>query len=221
LTFWLKKAIKELRFTGSYRKEFLMGKEGLHIAREPKALNGIQAMLLDPEVGEGAEMALYEAYLHHFRSLVGCQTYSHLPVWRDGDFVDVMERGRYSCAYFVLSVLHHFGLVEHWNTWVREAEPLLIASGWKEVAPTSLCTGDVIIYETFNGNEHVGFYDGNGQVISTALSKQQLRWSQKKRDAALRMPRRHDYLYRYRPDGPRNIKSVWTHPALQVPHLDK
>ncbi len=184
------------------------------ISHEPSRLNALQAMLLDPQIGEEGTLDLRPTYLHFIRKMVGCAAYSYLPIIQEDGTNDVVSGGRYSCAYFVLSVLQHFGLVELWNTWMREVEPLLRAASWQEISQEEMLPGDIILYDTHDGNEHVAFYDGDDQAISTALSTVQLRWPKKRRDSARRVPRRHDVLYRNRVDGPRTIKSIWTHPAL-------
>ncbi len=185
------------------------------ISSEPSRLNALQAMLLDPQIGEEGTLDLCPAYLHFIRKMVGCAAYSYLPIIQESGTNDVVSGGRYSCAYFVLSILQHFGLCEQWNTWMREVETLLRASSWHEVTQEEMLPGDIIVYDMHDGNEHVAFYDGEGKAISTALSAVQLRWPKKRRDSARRVPRHHDFLYRNRVDGPRTIKSIWTHPALR------
>jgi cell wall-associated NlpC family hydrolase len=185
------------------------------LSHEPSRLNALQAMLLDPQIGEDGTLDLLPAYLHFIRKMVGCTAYSYLPIVQTSGTNDVVSGGRYSCAYFVLSVLQHFGLVEQWNTWMREVEPLLRAASWQEISLEEMLPGDIILYHMYDGNEHVAFYDGEDQAISTALSTIQQRWPKKRRDKAARVPRRHDVFYRNRVDGPRTIKSVWTHPALR------
>ncbi len=185
------------------------------LSHEPSRLNALQAMLLDPQIGEEGTLDLRPAYLHFIRKMVGCAAYSYLPIVQASRTSDVVSSGRYSCAYFVLSVLQHFGLVEQWNTWMREVEPLLRAASWQDISLEEMLPGDIIVYDVHDNNSHVAFYDGEGQAISTALSTIQQRWPKKRRDTATRVPRRHDVFYRNRVDGPRTIKSIWTHAALR------
>ena len=185
--------------------------------REPVGLLAIQEMLMQTEAdgGEMGPLMIQSAYPQYFRSMIGCSAYSHLPILRSDGKIDVAFNGRHSCAYFVTAVLHHFGLIDHWNQWVREVPPLLRTAGWYEISASSISVGDIIIYVEYAGTQHIAFYDGDEQAISTALLPEQFELSVEEQRGAHRTPQRHHWLYEGRPDGPRQVESIWTHKVLQ------
>jgi hypothetical protein len=183
---------------------------------EPPELMRIQEMLMQAEDdgGEAGVLQLRQALTYFVRHQIGGEAYSYLPILREAGQVDPLFGGRHSCAYFVLSCLHQFGLVSGWNTWVDEVQPLLEAAGWKKTSEKDISVMDIVIYDQHNGNRHIGFYNGRRLVISTALTEDQLLLSLDDQKNSLRTPQQHDWKYERRTDGPRTIQSCWTHRAL-------
>ncbi len=180
-------------------------------------LSAQQARIQDEEDGK---IILPRAHLLHLiRESVGNKMFISLPVVRSGgDVEDLLGEGRYACQWYVSSILTLAGLYAvPMGTWVKHAERDLLASGWKKSSSSQPGPADVIIWNLYQsaddvregrpGNEHIGFYVGDGQAVSTARVNPD-------DPATERVPCQHHYLFGDRSDGPRSLKSVWSHPAL-------
>ncbi len=169
---------------------------------------------------EDGRLILPRAHLLHLaRESVGSKMFTTLPTVCPGkDIEDLLCKGRYACYWYVGSILTLAGLYHvPRGTWVRHAEEDLSVSGWCRVQSDSPSPGDVIIWELYQsaddiregrpGNEHIGLYVGDEQAISTARVNPDDPNTE-------RLPCTHHYLFQDRSDGPRQLKSVWSHPSL-------
>lgn len=90
----------------------------------------------------------------------------------DANGKDVMDNGNLSCAYYVSSILHLFGLIDRPHFTVKGTEFSMKNIGWYVI--TKPKKGCVVIWDPIlqNGNVHfhIGFYIGDGQAISNRSS---------------------------------------------------
>ncbi len=90
------------------------------------------------------------------------------------DDVDVLKNGDLSCAFYVSSLLHIFGLIDRAHFTVDGTEFAMKNAGWVEIK--KLKPGCVIFWEPIiqdgNHHRHIGFYIGENQAISNRSSLQ-------------------------------------------------
>lgn len=95
--------------------------------------------------------------------------YVHTP--DRGEF-DALSDGANSCAFYVSSVLVIFKKIASVHGTVNSIIKDLEKSGWQEAKKPK--PGDVLVWEAqkfADGlREHIGFYIGNNQAISTSLT---------------------------------------------------
>jgi hypothetical protein len=97
-----------------------------------------------------------------------------------GEIYDVFNDGELSCAFFVSGLLSMVGLLDRPHSTVKTLVALLSESKkWSEVPIDEPEAGDVIVWDvvTFDDgttNEHVGFYLGEGEAVSTSYKEKQV-----------------------------------------------
>ncbi len=193
------------------------------VAGELDALHRLQERMAQPTSeaggyykGEFGKLCLVDALRADILAHVDTCTYGNLPVYKfaTGKVEDVVVGGRYMCAYFVTSRLHHFHLLPHWDGWVYNMPNLLRSNGWTCIDQTrrEQYHVGVIIYEEFDKSSHTAFYIGNDEAVSNARHQSD--------PSDRRGIRRHHWLYEGREefgDGPRHVESFWVHPLLGKP----
>jgi len=86
---------------------------------------------------------------------------------------DITKDGELSCAFFVSSVLYHFGLLRSLHASVDGTVKDLEMSGWEKVREPK--EGSILVWDfetSKNGSHrHVGFYVGGDKAISNSSEK--------------------------------------------------
>lgn len=127
-----------------------------------------------PASAEGKpELMLFRSYLATIRNSVGARIFRNIYYrYESGRVKEELENGNLSCAYFVSSTLHHFGLLEEFYLSVTETADAMKKNGWKIIEkPVS---GSVIVWDkkyfrhSRKWHGHIGFYIGRGRAISTS-----------------------------------------------------
>lgn len=117
-------------------------------------------------------LELLPSYLAVIKNSVGSKLFRNRFYFINGKALDVLENGNLSCAYFVSSVLYHFGLTGQVHTTVVGTKEDLLKSGWLEINKPKI--GSILIWESkyFSQSDswhmHIGFYIGGGKAISTS-----------------------------------------------------
>jgi hypothetical protein len=143
--------------------------------------------------------ARYGTYLTMIRNSVGSMQYRSLYAIVDGSLVDIAMGGRRACAYFVSAVLHICRLIDSYHARVTGTEKDLLRNNWNHIERVgNICVpGDVIIWDRQFGTEHIGFYIGNGDAVSTCPNRLCVIL--------------HDITFQ----GTRDIRAIYTHGLLQ------
>lgn len=109
----------------------------------------------------------FETYISVISKAEGVTMFRNLYISVDGERKDATENGALSCAFFVSSLLKVFGYIKEIHATVAGTVKDLQSFGWMEITEPVL--GCVIVWaespETL-GHKHVGFYIGDGKVIS-------------------------------------------------------
>jgi hypothetical protein len=120
-------------------------------------------------------LVVFPSYIRTIKNSIGSRIFRNL-YYRIGDRDrDVLEGGNLSCAYFVGTILRHFGLIGEWRTSVDGLVEEMKKSGWQEVGEPVI--GSVVVWEARvfrRGGEphkHIGFYIGRGRVVSMSSKK--------------------------------------------------
>jgi hypothetical protein len=129
-------------------------------------------IVLAPVLGRAdeAKMVLFQSYMAKIRNSAGDRAYRNLYYsFDDGRVRDVLQNGNLSCAYFVSSVLQHFGLLKNFDINVESTVAAMKSAGWQKVAKP--VPGNVIVWERrcFRRGDchmHIGFFIGRGRVMS-------------------------------------------------------
>ena len=122
-------------------------------------------------------------------------------VEKDGQEIDVLDNGGWSCAAFVSGILYLNKLIKdvHANTFSVEKD--MLESGWQEVK--DLRPGAVLFWEKKIAKDdglehgHHGFYIGNDVAISNDSQGKGFPW-------------KHHYTY----NDTRKIQKIYWHSAL-------
>ena len=120
-------------------------------------------------------MVVFPSYMKMIKNSAASRIFRNLYYDINGKTRDVLENGNLSCAYFVSSVLRHFGLIGEWRTSVDGLIEEMKKYGWQKMEKPAL--GSVIVWEARaarRGGEphkHIGFCIGNSRVVSTSSKK--------------------------------------------------
>ncbi len=149
---------------------------------------------------------LKETYLAMIKNSVGSKMFQNC-FFRNkkGELVDVCDGGKFSCAFFVSSVLEKFNLIECGCVTVSRLEKLLKKAGWfieKENQEFFWQFGSILVWEpklALDGEKHphTGFYIGNTRAVSNSPEF---------------VPAEHHANY----NGDRRILRVYCHPFLEL-----
>ncbi len=144
------------------------------------------------------KIALKDSYLAMIKNAVGSNMFRGFYLVTSGRKSEITNDGRLSCAFFVSTILHFFGLVKDPHLTVAGLEKDLEKSGWKKIARPKI--GAVLVWEkAYNNktwNDHIGFYAGNDRAISNS--------SQNKK------PTTHHWTYK----GKRKIEAIYWNEKL-------
>ena len=115
---------------------------------------------------------LFSTYLATIKNSVGSKFFRNMYALNGRKRIDILENGNLSCAYFVSTILRHFGLIKKIHSTVKNTVRDLKRSGWKSLHKPKI--GSVLVYEekyfpeSKNRHMHIGFYIGSGKTISTS-----------------------------------------------------
>jgi len=105
-----------------------------------------------------------DTYLAFIKGSVGAKSYQSNFAKIGGKKVDLVKKGRLSCAFFVSSVLKTFNLIAELHTTVDGTIKDMEKSGWYVIETPKI--GSVLLWEKERGNKHLGFYIKKDRAIS-------------------------------------------------------
>ena len=111
-----------------------------------------------------------DSYLAVIKNSPGSNIFKNFYIKVNGKKKDVLESGRYSCAFYVSAVLNMFGLIKNGHCTVTSTLKDMENSGWYKIKQPKI--GCIILWKLFDMgdgdlHQHLGFYFGNGLAIST------------------------------------------------------
>lgn len=116
---------------------------------------------------------LYASYVAMISNSVGANLFRNLYFRIDGKSIDVLEDGDLSCAMYVSTILHTFGLVKELHTTVKGTIEDILESGWYTISESR--KGALIHWGfkkkddgTQGKHHHVGFYIDEETAISNS-----------------------------------------------------
>ena len=156
---------------------------------------------------EGYPVAHLDTFLSMIEGCIGSQQYLRLFVHKnEGQAHDVIENGRFACAYFASSILTLTTLITQGiHTTVFETIEDMVRSKWYQI--DHLTKGAVIIWgpklaSDGNQHKHIGFYMGDETAIST--------------DGVTGIPTKHHFTYGVESGIPlRTIEAIFFHKKLR------
>jgi len=116
----------------------------------------------------------YQNYLAIIKASQGSKIFRQLYVLENGKKKDILKNGRFSCAYYVSSILKIFDLISSPHATVGGTVKDILKNGWR--ATKTLKPGNVLVWEEklcFDAklHQHIGFYLGNNKAISNSHKK--------------------------------------------------
>ena len=147
----------------------------------------------------------FDTYLDVIKKSVGSNLFQSVFAEVNGERMNITNRGQFSCAVHVSSILLWFGLLKERHTGVDGLVVDMIDSGWYEIDKPKV--GCIIRWEKKlkNGgeNEHVGFYISDDSAVSN--------------DPVSGAPIEHHYTYGETDGRPnRKIETIYWHPKLDI-----
>lgn len=119
------------------------------------------------------KLALFKSYIVTIKNSIGARAYRNFYYeFPNGRVMDVLQNGNLSCAYFVSSILFHFGLIGQLHIKVEDAVAAMKTAGWQ--IAESPAPGDVVVWgrmyfkKSNSWHMHIGFYIGRNRAISTS-----------------------------------------------------
>ena len=147
-----------------------------------------------------------ETYLRMIKNSPKSRLFRNLFVIDEkGKKKDALKNGRFSCAFFVSSVLKIFSLVDFPHATVKSTIKDMLKNGWHRTK--KLEPGNVLLWEeNKEGHKHLGFFIGNKKSVSNAF------FYYKKR-----VPMVHHFTYGKTRNGQprRKIEQIFTHPDIK------
>jgi hypothetical protein len=145
------------------------------------------------------EILPQETYLKMIENAIGTKLFNSIIVNKDGQKMDLLQNGEYSCAFFVSGILFLNLMIPQVKTTVNNLESLLQSSDKFEKVDTPK-PGDIvfwekILYEDDTENRHVGFVWYEDKAIST---------NYKQSSVVL-----HDLIKEVEKHGVRNVESFY------------
>ncbi len=129
-------------------------------------------------MSKNIERLYFKSYLAMIHNSIGTAMYRNFYICTDnGQEVDAIGDGENACAFFVTSVLLIFGKQKRVHATVTSAIKDLEESGWTLVGKNDAKPGDVLVWagrDDENGNQHIGFYVGENDAISTSSSQRKV-----------------------------------------------
>lgn len=118
-------------------------------------------------------------YINLAQKLVWSDLFTYLGMKQDGEkeFTDIVEGGKYACAYFVSNVLAYFKLIERWSATVKSLQKQLAEKNfvkYEYMQGMNIPYGAIIFWNVENptqesiSQEHVWFYIGDNKAISNS-----------------------------------------------------
>lgn len=86
-----------------------------------------------------------------------------------GKTLDILNDGKFSCAYFVTCILKDFNLIDEIHTTVKDTHESLLRNGWEEVSTETIDEGDVLIWDKEGIQGHIGFAISSKKAISNNI----------------------------------------------------
>lgn len=129
-------------------------------------------------------LLLLQNYLAVIKASVGSQMFRRLYFKVGRKKIDVLRDGDLSCAFFVSTILKLFGLISEIHTTVAGTVEEMKRTGWKKIpvkgrsaSGGKLEVGCIVVWAakrqppSWEPHKHIGFYIGNGRVISNDYRK--------------------------------------------------
>lgn len=120
----------------------------------------------------------HQSYLAMIHNSIGTTMYRNFYISVDGGpATDAINDGENACAFYVSSLLLVFGKQTHVHATVTSTVKDLRKLGWVSVAEEGISPGDVIVWsgrDDNSDNEHIGFYVGGNEAISTSTSQRKV-----------------------------------------------
>lgn len=143
---------------------------------------------------------LYKSYLAMIKNSIGGRLWRNLYYQKkNGRAADLLQDGNLSCAYYVSSILLHFGLIREFQAEVGETVAAMQEAGWQKIdKPVS---GSIIVWKnryfekSGTWHKHIGFFLGPGRAVSNSSER--------------RSPAVHHLRYKGR-----KVESFFWHPRL-------
>ena len=119
------------------------------------------------------ECEYFKTYLAMAKGAAGSKMFRHFYAHDGRRSRDVIRGGKLGCAFFVSTILYHFGWIKEPHVTVIGLTRDLENNGWKKIVKVR--EGCVIVWQEEKfGREthrHVGIYLGNGRAISNSAAK--------------------------------------------------
>jgi len=134
------------------------------------------------------------------RSL-GSPIFQNLYATVDGKEKDILRGGRFSCAFFISTILRQLDLIKEGHAGVAGLKKDIIESDWQKIDKPIL--GSVVFYDPDSsskdelypeGHPHVGVYIGNDTVISNSTEE--------------KAPAKHHWTY----EDTRKVTAIYRYP---------
>lgn len=118
-------------------------------------------------------IVLYKSYLATIKNSIGSRFWRNLYYQRqNGRTADMLQNGNLSCAYFVSSILLHFGLLREFQSEVGATVAAMKTGGWQIIEKP--VPGSVIVWSRMyfqkskTWHMHIGFFLGPGRAVSNS-----------------------------------------------------
>jgi len=111
----------------------------------------------------------YQNYLAMIKASQGSKIFRRLYVLENGKKKDILKNGRFSCAYYVSSILKIFDLISKPHATINGTTKDMLKNGWR--ITKTLKQGNVLVWEEKSDHQHLGFCLGNNKAISNSHKK--------------------------------------------------
>lgn len=125
---------------------------------------------------ERPAMVLYNSYLAMIKNSMGGRLWRNFYYQKkNGRAADMLQNGNLSCAYFVSSILLHFGLIKEFQVEVGETVAAMKEAGWqpieKPVPGSVIVWGNRYFKKSRTWHKHIGFFLGPGRAVSNSSER--------------------------------------------------
>ena len=112
---------------------------------------------------------LKKSYIAIIKNSVGSKIFQNFYVAENKHEKDVLRDGKFSCAFFVSSILKLFNLINSPHCTVNGTIKDLEKSGWQKVKVSKkMLPGTILLWEEKDNHFHLGFYLGQQKAISNS-----------------------------------------------------